>query len=66
MDSTKEWLENHKMPVFVAILIVITLIMIFIYYTRCNNRYLDGLWICDEEFCNESELTGNQHFARKK
>lgn len=53
-----EWLETHKIPVFIAIMVIVIIMIIFIYSCKKNNRYLDGLWICDEEFCNESELTG--------
>ncbi len=53
----KEWLENHKIGICVAIVIVVIIVMIA-YNCICDNRYLDGLWVCDEEFCNESELTG--------
>lgn len=53
----KEWLENHKIGICVALVIVVIMVMIA-YNCKYDNRYLDGLWVCDEEFCNESELTG--------
>jgi hypothetical protein len=53
-----EW-SDIKWRLFIAIVIIVIIItVIFIYHNRCNNRYLDGLWVCDDEFCNESELTG--------
>jgi hypothetical protein len=53
-----EWIEKHKLPIFIAIVIVIIIMIIFVYNCKANNRYLDGLWIGDEEFCAESALTG--------
>lgn len=49
--------SDDKYKIIVAIAIIVILVML-VYHNNCSNKVLEGLWICDSEFCNESELTG--------
>lgn len=48
---------DYKILIAIVIIVVILTTYVYIYNKGCN-RYLEGLWMCDSEFCNESELSG--------
>ncbi|MGL6008712.1 MAG: hypothetical protein ACRC1D_04575 [Culicoidibacterales bacterium] len=45
--------------IFIGLAVVLVLIIIYVTYQnhQCG-EYLYGMWIADEDFCNESDLTG--------
>lgn len=49
--------ENYK-QYLVALLIVVVIIIFISYNNILYQRYLYGMWIADDDFCNESDLDG--------
>ena len=51
--------EFNKYKKYVGISVVIILVIILISlitYSTVLNNFLDGLWVCDEDFCAESGI----------
>jgi hypothetical protein len=45
--------------IFIGLIIVLVLIVIYVVYqNHQHGEYLYGMWIADEDFCTESDLTG--------
>ena len=50
-------IKKNKYVIIIAILIILVILLIFLtQYLLFVNNFLCGLWVCDDDFCNNSEI----------